>query len=61
MKGMVAEEAVHESYKAAKKAAKKKEAKAKEAYRKMLGERLDLEKVQRAVFRIAKQIARGAM
>ncbi len=57
-KGMGAEKAEHESYKAAKKAAKKEVAKAQEACRKMFGERLDLEEGQRAVFRIAKQIAK---
>ncbi len=50
--------AQHESYKAAKKAAKKEVAKAQEACRKMFRERLDSEEGQRAVFRIAKQIAK---
>ena len=57
-KGTMAEDAVYESYKAAKKAAKKEEAKAKEAQRKTLGERLDSEEGQRAVFRIEKQITK---
>ena len=57
-KGTVVEEAAHESYKVAKKTAKKEVAKAQEAQRKMFGERLDSEEGQRAVFRIAKQIAR---
>ena len=52
------EEAAHESYKVAKKAAKKEVEKVQEAHRKMFGERLDSEEGQRAVFRIAKQIAR---
>ena len=38
----MAEQAVYESYKATKKAAKKEVAKAKAEHRKMLGERLDL-------------------
>uniref|UniRef100_UPI00358F5306 craniofacial development protein 2-like n=1 Tax=Myxine glutinosa TaxID=7769 RepID=UPI00358F5306 len=57
-KGTGAETAEHESYKAARKAAKKEVAKAQEACRKMFGERLDSEEGQRAVFRIAKQIAK---